>query len=78
MGADISAYTASHVPEWQLVYHAASPAAYQSACRFLYEVLTHPAVRKRRVPVLLACNKADHGAKAHTVDFIRKRLEKEM
>jgi len=28
--------------------------------------------------VLLACNKADAGLKAHTVDFIRKRLEKEI
>ena len=28
--------------------------------------------------MLLACNKADAGAKAHTVDFIRKRIEKEI
>jgi signal recognition particle receptor subunit beta len=42
----------------------------------LYQVLAHPVVCRRRVPVLLACNKADCGAKAHTPDFIRKRLEK--
>lgn len=47
-------------------------------CRQLYDVLTHPVIAGRRLPVLLACNKADAGAKAHTVDFIRKRLEKEI
>lgn len=44
----------------------------------LYDLLTHPVVGGRRLPVLLACNKADAGARAHTVDFIRKRLEKEI
>ncbi|KAK9828645.1 hypothetical protein WJX72_001279 [[Myrmecia] bisecta] len=44
----------------------------------LYEVLANATVRKRRLPVLLACNKADMGPKAHTVEFIRKRLEKEI
>lgn len=48
------------------------------AAEQLFDLLAHPAVAKRRVPVLLACNKADMGAKAHTVDFIRKRLEKEI
>lgn len=42
----------------------------------LYEVLAHPLLSKRRMPVLLACNKVDCGAKAHTSEFIRKRLEK--
>jgi hypothetical protein len=28
--------------------------------------------------VLLACNKQDMGSKAHTVEFIRKRLEREL
>ena len=28
--------------------------------------------------MLLVCNKADAGAKAHTLDFLRKRLEKEL
>ena len=44
----------------------------------LYEVLTHPALGKQRAPLLLACNKADLGAKAHTIEFIRKRIEKEI
>ncbi|CAL8470809.1 g10351 [Coccomyxa elongata] len=42
----------------------------------LYDVLAHPVVNGRRLPVLLACNKSDCGTKAHTMDFIRKRLEK--
>jgi len=47
-------------------------------CRQLFDILTHPVVAGRRLPILLACNKADAGPKAHTVDFIRKRLEKEL
>jgi len=47
-------------------------------CRQVLEILAHPAVRKRRVPMLIACNKSDEGAKAHTVDFVRKRVEREM
>jgi hypothetical protein len=39
-------------------------------------VLAHAAVDRRRLRVLLAANKADCGARAHTADFIRKRLEK--
>lgn len=46
--------------------------------RQLYEVLSQPALARHRAPVLLACNKQDLGSKAHTVDFIRKRLEKEI
>ncbi|PSC68940.1 signal recognition particle receptor subunit beta-like [Micractinium conductrix] len=44
----------------------------------LLEVLSSPALAKRRAPVLLACNKQDAGSRAHTVEFIRKRLEKEL
>jgi signal recognition particle receptor subunit beta len=47
-------------------------------CRQLFEVLSAPSLARRRVPLLLACNKQDMGSKAHTVDFIRKRLEKEL
>ena len=42
----------------------------------LYDVLASRTISSRRVPVLLAANKADCGAKAHSVEFIRKRLEK--
>ena len=44
----------------------------------LYEVLSHSSVMRRRTPLLLACNKSDLGARAHTVDYVRKRLEKEI
>ncbi|KAI3424957.1 hypothetical protein D9Q98_008338 [Chlorella vulgaris] len=48
------------------------------AAEQLFEVLSAPSLARRRVPLLLACNKQDMGSKAHTVDFIRKRLEKEL
>eukprot|EP00891_Asterochloris_glomerata_P008781 jgi/Astpho2/8781/e_gw1.00128.108.1_t len=44
----------------------------------LLEVLSETPIQKHRVPLMLACNKADEGARAHTVDFVRKRLEREM
>ena len=42
----------------------------------LYDVLASRTISSRKVPVLLAANKVDCGAKAHSVEFIRKRLEK--
>ena len=44
----------------------------------LLDVLTSLHGPKRGLQLCVACNKADHGPKAHTVDFIRKRLEKEI
>ncbi|GJP42952.1 hypothetical protein CLOM_g2472 [Closterium sp. NIES-68] len=44
---------------------------------FLYELLSSAAVQRRRVPVLLACNKMEK-VTAHSVEFIRKQLEKEI
>ena len=46
--------------------------------RQLYEVLAAKGVAGRRLPVLLVANKADQGAKAHTPDFVRRRLEREL
>lgn len=46
------------------------------AARHMYRLLTSPVIRGRGIPILVACNKSDGGAKAHSVDFIRKRLEK--
>jgi signal recognition particle receptor subunit beta len=48
------------------------------AADLLYEVLTHAAVRRGRVPVLIACNKVDLDMEAHSVEFIRKTLEKQL
>lgn len=42
------------------------------------QVLSDPTVQSRRIPVLLMCNKSDLGMKAHTSDFVRKRLEREL
>lgn len=41
-------------------------------------MLSDENVQKQRPAVLLLCNKTDTGAKAHTSDFVRKRLEKEL
>ena len=44
----------------------------------LKQVLGSAAVQRHTTRVLLACNKADLGARAHTPEFVRKRLEKEL
>jgi signal recognition particle receptor subunit beta len=51
-------------------------ASKEEVARQMYRLLTSPVIRGRGVPVLVACNKQDGGAKAHSTDFIRKRLEK--
>jgi signal recognition particle receptor subunit beta len=43
----------------------------------LFEVLTTPAIVKKRIPVLVACNKSEKAA-AHNVDFMKRQLEKEI
>ncbi|GLC43626.1 hypothetical protein PLESTB_000401800 [Pleodorina starrii] len=48
------------------------------AAEDLFEVLTHPVVARRRLPVLLACNKADLETQAHSVDFCRRTIEKQL
>ncbi|WMV21387.1 hypothetical protein MTR67_014772 [Solanum verrucosum] len=47
------------------------------ASEYLYEILTKASVVKKKVPVLLLCNKVDK-VTAHTAEFIRKQLEKEI
>ena len=44
----------------------------------LAALLTPAATRRRRLPVLLLANKADLGARAHSADFVRRRLEREI
>ncbi|GIL76514.1 hypothetical protein Vretimale_6020 [Volvox reticuliferus] len=48
------------------------------AAEDLFEVLTHPTVARRRLPVLLACNKSDLETQAHSVDFCRRTIEKQL
>ncbi|KAF8016247.1 hypothetical protein BT93_H1681 [Corymbia citriodora subsp. variegata] len=49
----------------------------RSASEYLYDILTKATVVKKKIPVLLLCNKTDK-VTAHTKDFIRKQLEKEL
>ncbi|KAL3699579.1 hypothetical protein R1sor_017601 [Riccia sorocarpa] len=49
----------------------------RQTAEYLYDVLTKAWVVKRKIPVLLACNKIDK-VTAHSMDFIRKQLEKEI
>uniref|UniRef100_A0A2P2JYI1 Signal recognition particle receptor subunit beta n=1 Tax=Rhizophora mucronata TaxID=61149 RepID=A0A2P2JYI1_RHIMU len=44
---------------------------------YLYDILTKGSVVKKKVPVVICCNKTDK-VTAHTKEFIRKQLEKEM
>ncbi|GER51535.1 signal recognition particle receptor subunit beta [Striga asiatica] len=49
----------------------------RAASEYLYDILTKASVVKRKIPLLLLCNKVDK-VTAHTKDFIRKQLEKEI
>lgn len=48
-----------------------------AASEYLYDILTKASVVKKNIPVLILCNKTDK-VTAHTKDFIRKQLEKEL
>lgn len=48
------------------------------AAEMLFEVLTNPLFVKQRLPLLIACNKADLEEEAHSVGHIRKTLEKQL
>lgn len=49
----------------------------RAASEYLYDILTKASVVKKKVPLLILCNKVDK-VTAHTKDFIRKQLEKEI
>lgn len=49
----------------------------RAASEYLYDILTKASVVKRKIPLLLLCNKVDK-VTAHTKDFIKKQLEKEI
>nr|DAD36048.1 TPA_asm: hypothetical protein HUJ06_006687 [Nelumbo nucifera] len=49
----------------------------RAAAEYLYDILTKASVVKRKIPVLILCNKTDK-VTAHTKEFIRKQLEKEI
>ncbi|XVE57367.1 hypothetical protein DITRI_Ditri04bG0085800 [Diplodiscus trichospermus] len=45
--------------------------------RYLYDILTKASVVKKKIPILICCNKSDK-VTARTKEFIRKQMEKEM
>ncbi|XP_038713701.1 signal recognition particle receptor subunit beta-like isoform X2 [Tripterygium wilfordii] len=47
------------------------------ASEYLYDILTKASVVKKKIPVVICCNKTDK-VTAHTKEFIRKQLEKEI
>lgn len=49
----------------------------RAAAEYLYDILTKASVVKRKIPVLIVCNKTDK-VTAHSKEFIRKQLEKEI
>nr|CAB3495668.1 unnamed protein product [Digitaria exilis] len=49
----------------------------QDAAEYLYDTLTKASVVKKKVPVLIFCNKTDK-VTAHSKEFIKKQLEKEI
>ncbi|PSS13599.1 Signal recognition particle receptor subunit beta like [Actinidia chinensis var. chinensis] len=49
----------------------------RAASEYLYEILTGASVVRKKIPVLILCNKVDK-VTAHTKEFIRKQLEKEI
>ncbi|OVA16969.1 Signal recognition particle receptor [Macleaya cordata] len=49
----------------------------RTAAEYLYEILTKASIVKKKIPVLILCNKTDK-VTAHSKEFIRKQLEKEI
>eukprot|EP00252_Welwitschia_mirabilis_P011616 TRINITY_DN25910_c0_g2_i1.p1 TRINITY_DN25910_c0_g2~~TRINITY_DN25910_c0_g2_i1.p1 ORF type:complete len:246 (-),score=62.32 TRINITY_DN25910_c0_g2_i1:64-801(-) len=49
----------------------------RGTAEYLYEILTRTIIVKRKIPVLIVCNKGDK-ASAHSKEFIKKQLEKEI
>jgi signal recognition particle receptor subunit beta len=50
---------------------------YQAAAEYLYDILTKGIVVKKKIPLLILCNKTDK-VTAHSKEFITKQLEKEI
>nr|XP_019705216.1 signal recognition particle receptor subunit beta isoform X2 [Elaeis guineensis] len=49
----------------------------RAAAEYLYDILTKASIVKRKVAILILCNKTDK-VTAHSKEFIRKQLEKEI
>ncbi|XP_022737983.1 signal recognition particle receptor subunit beta-like isoform X2 [Durio zibethinus] len=49
----------------------------RSASEYLYDILTKADVVKKKIPVLICCNKCEK-VTSHSKDFIKKQMEKEI
>ncbi|OIV94509.1 hypothetical protein TanjilG_25571 [Lupinus angustifolius] len=49
----------------------------RAASEYLYDLLTKGSIVKKKIPLLILCNKTDK-VTAHTKEFIRRQLEKEI
>ncbi|XP_074284363.1 uncharacterized protein LOC141608959 isoform X2 [Silene latifolia] len=49
----------------------------RAAAEYLYDILTKASIVKRKIPVQIVCNKTEK-VTAHSSEFIRKQLEKEI
>ncbi|XP_038982670.1 signal recognition particle receptor subunit beta-like [Phoenix dactylifera] len=49
----------------------------RAAAEYLYDILTKASIVKRKTPILILCNKVDK-VTAHSKEFIKKQLEKEI
>ncbi|KAL8150977.1 hypothetical protein V2J09_020785, partial [Rumex salicifolius] len=49
----------------------------RQVAEYLYDILTKASIVKKKVPVLILCNKTEK-VSAHSKEFIRKQLEKEI
>ncbi|KAK7367842.1 hypothetical protein VNO80_09861 [Phaseolus coccineus] len=49
----------------------------RAASEYLYDLLTKGSVVRKKIPVLILCNKTDK-VTAHTKEFIRRQMEKEI
>ncbi|PRQ19625.1 putative signal recognition particle receptor, beta subunit, small GTPase superfamily, ARF type [Rosa chinensis] len=49
----------------------------RAVSEYLYDLLTKASVVKKKIPILILCNKTDK-VTAHSKEFIRKQLEKEI
>ncbi|KAJ6797799.1 signal recognition particle receptor subunit beta-like [Iris pallida] len=49
----------------------------RATAEYLYDILTAASVVKKKIPIVIVCNKTDK-VTAHSKEFIRKQLEKEI
>jgi signal recognition particle receptor subunit beta len=78
----LRALAASRAPSAKCIVFAVDAADFlprkADAADAFAALLAPAAAARRRLPVLLLAHKADTGASAHTAEFVRRRLEKEI